>query len=689
MDVHVTTLVSKAKKIFHSDLNLAIETCLEAVNFSREKEMPYETAYALVYYATFLSEKTNDFIILEHILEAISIAKNIENDSLLLLCLIKRGRIYLRLGDLDKSLNAYRVALDAGLAYKNEEDLSEIYFGIGTIFSYKENDQESLFYFEKGREIAKKFNNLYVEVKILNNTGCSYHYLGDLDKAEKYLNECTVLCREHNYFNILINALDELGLICKKRGRGNPVEIWNEALTYSRKRGQTIYSVGPLLNLATYYYEKKEWKEADKYLQKAKEVSEKAGSKTDQVEIYKLETRLYESRGDFKSALNSNKMYSKLWNEIQNQESVRDLKKKELELLTETRDKILSLSKVGRLITSTLDLETVLSRSFINLKEIFNFSILGIAQYNEKTGEILFELSIEEQKIQPKYKTTIDTPNSLAAWAIRNDQKIIISDFEKQSFQFIPPGSKFVSIPSDSKKNPRSVIYNPLKIGDHIIGVITIQSYDLDAFTKSDTDSFDIFSSYVAIALNNALQTEKIKAQNTELSKLATTDSLTGLHNRRAFFKTLNQFSSLAKRNGFPISFIMIDVDFFKKINDRYGHPAGDYILKEIAGILLSFAKREYDDSARLGGEEFGIFLGDTDSTGAVSIAEEIRKSIEEYDFSFDNASIPVTASLGVVTRSIWDDYTFDPGRLINEADKRLYMAKNSGRNCVMSIELA
>ena len=171
--------------------------------------------------------------------------------------------------------------------------------------------------------------------------------------------------------------------------------------------------------------------------------------------------------------------------------------------------------------------------------------------------------------------------------------------------------------------------------------------------------------------------TAKLRAINTEMEKLANTDSLTGLHNRRAFFEIVNFAYSQMKRNNTPMSLIMLDLDNFKLINDQHGHPAGDEVLRCVARCLLETA-RESDYPARIGGEEFAILSINTDVNAAYILAERIRTEISFIRLQFNEKNIPITASLGVA--SLQKDETFS--QLYVRADATLYSAKEAGRNC-------
>ena len=156
-------------------------------------------------------------------------------------------------------------------------------------------------------------------------------------------------------------------------------------------------------------------------------------------------------------------------------------------------------------------------------------------------------------------------------------------------------------------------------------------------------------------------------------------DPLTGLNNRAAFDKSIEQEIDLAKRHDHTLSLMMLDIDRFKPINDNYGHVVGDAVLKSFADCILECMRRS-DIIFRYGGEEFSILLRNTQITGARLLAERMRKSVEEMDFNYDNIKLSISVSIGLAELQKGDDRT----KLIERADALLYKAKESGRNCVM-----
>lgn len=176
----------------------------------------------------------------------------------------------------------------------------------------------------------------------------------------------------------------------------------------------------------------------------------------------------------------------------------------------------------------------------------------------------------------------------------------------------------------------------------------------------------------------------KLREQTIELQLQTLADGLTGIANRRRFDLHLDDEFRRAKRNGSPISLIMIDVDYFKNYNDNYGHQRGDDCLASIAAALSHLLHRSRDLVARYGGEEFAVILPDTNEEGALQIAEAMRVEVDalKVEHAYSGIGKAVTISLGVST--LTPDHAAQTASLIHAADRALYQAKHSGRNCVV-----
>lgn len=171
------------------------------------------------------------------------------------------------------------------------------------------------------------------------------------------------------------------------------------------------------------------------------------------------------------------------------------------------------------------------------------------------------------------------------------------------------------------------------------------------------------------------------KEMEAELRRLATTDTLTGVDNRRSFMEKAEHEISRAQRYENPFAMIMVDIDFFKSINDKYGHQTGDLVLQKMAQAIKS-ALRESDIFGRIGGEEFLIVLIETDRKTALLTGERIRSCIETLSINTEKETIHITVSIGLTFFKEGDDIS----TICKRSDEALYAAKKNGRNCVVSL---
>jgi len=178
----------------------------------------------------------------------------------------------------------------------------------------------------------------------------------------------------------------------------------------------------------------------------------------------------------------------------------------------------------------------------------------------------------------------------------------------------------------------------------------------------------------------------KLAEVNKQLHVLSTTDGLTGVMNRRFFDENYPIEWLRARREQLPLSIIVVDIDYFKKVNDNYGHSAGDECLKIVASTLKNLVKRPADAVSRFGGEEFVMTLPNTDLLGASYLAEHIREHIEALRIDIPDHNLQLTISLGVATTI--PSAEVEPEALFCLADDALYTAKDNGRNQVVTRQM-
>ena len=306
---------------------------------------------------------------------------------------------------------------------------------------------------------------------------------------------------------------------------------------------------------------------------------------------------------------------------------------------------IVSLYEVTRSMSQGLTFNEIFKTLSVFLKENFIFRKSSLVILKEEEGAL---------KVDKVYKVFKED------WIEKEDKEYnyeeIVKMFSKDKTE--------VYMQKDDRSTFAAI---PLLSENKFVGILTI-----DNLSKTDFDRFLIVAMQFALEIKKVLLYETVEA-------LAITDSLTGLYTRRYFFERLEEELRRSKSHGFKFSFLMIDIDDFKKCNDTYGHLVGDVVLKETARIAKG-STREIDLMARYGGEEFSLVLPETDKAGAMLAAERIRKRIEENIFKAYDEKLKITVSIGL---AVYPDDSEEASDLIERADKALYAAKSSGKNIV------
>jgi len=219
----------------------------------------------------------------------------------------------------------------------------------------------------------------------------------------------------------------------------------------------------------------------------------------------------------------------------------------------------------------------------------------------------------------------------------------------------------------------RAFICLPLKSRANRLGVIYVYRDERDSFEPAEIELLTTFSHLAASAIENARLYARLEEE-------ARTDTLTGLYNRRVFDRRLDEEHRRAKRYGKPYAILMIDIDHFKRVNDDYGHPAGDAVLVQL-GHILTLQARDVDTLARYGGEEFVVIFPEISGSVAKEVAERMRRAVAEAGFQLpDGQQIHITISIGI---SCFPNCAADAKTALSTADQALYAAKQAGRNRV------
>ncbi len=325
------------------------------------------------------------------------------------------------------------------------------------------------------------------------------------------------------------------------------------------------------------------------------------------------------------------------------------------------------LNDIASLSSSLQDFSETVNSVFEILDNLFSYTAGSLLFFAEQElyiyinqacpAEIVEEQALETIQVATGYAWKTSDP-SLIERVVLNQDRMIEAGGEKQ------PRPAYVHIPLTAHKT--------------VIGVLVVAGPPSPAFRRDAPVILNLISNELTMILDNARLYEGAK-------RMAITDGLTKIYNHRFFQELFEKEFKRAYRYNSTFSLIMLDIDFFKRLNDTYGHLYGDEILKEMANLVKG-CLRTMDILARYGGEEFAILLPETDLEDAVFTADRIRMAVENHDFPQSKGKpVKVTVSQGVTTYPSSD--IEKRSDIVAKADAALYEAKEAGRNCVRQRE--
>lgn len=333
------------------------------------------------------------------------------------------------------------------------------------------------------------------------------------------------------------------------------------------------------------------------------------------------------------------------------------------EALTEHASQLAVLNQIAVALTSSLRLHEILNDIMQRGIALTDAKAICIAFYDETTRrftdwltEGLSEHFVRNMSFQPG--GLADEAFTTASYILSNDR----------------PETRHKLSRLTREEGLQCFICLPLTSHDRRLGVIYFYRTDRDTFTPAEIELLTTFASLTAQAIENA----RLYVQSQEQAR---TDALTGLDNRREFQRRLDEEIERALRHDRPLSLLMLDLDHFKRVNDTYGHPAGDEVLRATAARIRTEI-RPADHAARYGGEEFVAILPETPAAGARVVAERVRRAVAGAPFRLpDGREIGLTVSIGVLC---YPDDANGSRRVVEHADQALYVAKETGRNRVV-----
>jgi diguanylate cyclase (GGDEF)-like protein len=328
-----------------------------------------------------------------------------------------------------------------------------------------------------------------------------------------------------------------------------------------------------------------------------------------------------------------------------------------------TTRRLAILTDIVKTANSILEPRKIIELIMAKVQELIPSEAWSLLMLDEEKQELTFEVALGE-KGKDVAVFRVKVGEGIAGWVAQTGQPTIVNDTSKDP--------RFARrFDSQTHFQTRSVLCAPLISRGHTIGVVQVINRKGGKFTQADLELLLTLVEPCAIAIENA-----ILFQRTE--QLTITDDLTKLFNSRYLNLYISREIKRCKRHGIPLSVIFLDLDGFKGVNDHFGHLAGSRTLTEVGTILVE-AVRESDILARYGGDEFVVVLPETPPSGALVIAERIRKMIESHVFLKDQGQeARISASFGI---SSYPDHALTPEGLIQKADQAMYRVKERDKN--------
>lgn len=378
---------------------------------------------------------------------------------------------------------------------------------------------------------------------------------------------------------------------------------------------------------------------------------------------------LMQSTLDYKSQNDILKKYlQRLQQELDiEREAIKHLKAESNEELLRLESFIITMSDTAKQVSSVLRTEELLRVILRKTIDLLGSQKCAIFKVDEKTKSLICidAVGYNKEEIE-RYNLKADESSGLVGYASEQgvfvSRKTLAQDYTKSHVI--------------NTEKLKSNFCQPIVHNSRTLASICVSNVSPDLTDEQVMRLLSTLANFGGIALTNTELVDRIREQSVR-------DSLTWLYNHQYFQNHMDNMLSGAKREKEPLGFIILDIDYFKKFNDNYGHQAGDFVLKKVAGILTS-ELRGTDIVARYGGEEFVAILPGRDLEGSYRVAERIRKIFEQTPFEYESHGLKITISAGVSAYIPSANTNATKEALIRYADNALYKAKEQGRNRVV-----
>jgi diguanylate cyclase (GGDEF)-like protein len=623
------------------------------------------------------------------------------------------GVAYTEMGRYERAMDFYTRSLEEARRQGNRLREAVTLDKIGEVCLEFGEIKEALDYLLRAYETVPDEEEGESEIlsSILLDVGSAYHRMGNWSLAREFAEKSMALAKARGDLQIECRCWHLLGLISLATDR---IELaasqYIKSLGLCEKLKNERERASVLLDFGTIHALTGDVEQALDRFMVALASAEGIGAKRLINAAYERLSEAYETMGDFRRSLDYFKRFSRFEHEALSEDASRKIKNitvqyevdksrqeaeiyrlKNIELKQKTEElesanrQILALAETGRLITASLDLDTIIDTLYGTLRAYIPFDLFGLALYEEEEKSLDYRAYIYRGKRIQRSRLSLDPDRSYAAVCLRDKKPVFLSDAAAAGKELLAGEPIHYAFPA------LSLMFLPLVIDDRAIGVLTVQAERRAALTPEHLRLVEALAPYVAIAIENSLIHDRletlnrsIRGEKEELEKaavniahIANHDPLTSLPNRRLLFELLQKTFDIAERNGSRVGVIYIDLDDFKPINDRFGHAAGDRALVAIAERLRAML-RASDTVARVGGDEFvAVLAAVKDRQDIVLTAKKILEECTQ-PLLVSDSSCRVGFSMGI---AIFPDDGGTIERILNAADAAMYRIKRGEKN--------
>jgi signal transduction histidine kinase len=553
----IDDLNSQAWAVHITQPKLALELSSEAKNLAEEYSYKKGLAYAIRNMGVSYRYLSNLETALMLSFQAHDMFVEIGEKSGEAQAYVSIGAIYYYMGDYERCLDFFLKGLRYSEEVGNKEAQAYAYNGAGYTYGVVLGDhKKGLDFLQKALTLSKETGiSMDLQPRVLDSIAEIYENDGQFDKAYQTSLECLKLSKKLSQKVTQGYALFRIGNIFVKQNRLDEAkEYFLRSLELTREINDKFGEALDLLQLGKLFLIQANAKQAKEHLLQSLKIAEDVKANAVIYEVHEVLAELFEKEEDIQSFIKHYKLYHKYKSEVfkEEQESKQKylniqnemeklqqeaeinrltnvvMKEKNLELekkteeLEQSYNSISVLSKIGRDITSTLDLDTILNTVYENVNQLMDATVFGIGIYKQEEASIEYRLSIEEGKRYQPYHRKMSDKSQLAVWCIENNKEVFINDIKTEFSHYLKDIDLTVltsAVLEDGTlpRSPNSLIYLPLSVKDKIIGLISVQSYENNAYSQYHLDILKTLASYTSAALYNARSYETLQNTLSEL----------------------------------------------------------------------------------------------------------------------------------------------------------------------------